>query len=85
MDNFIDTLTTVAATAVDLACEHLRWLLGVIVSVVVLVGAHATFQHMVAAQAAQQVMFDQLTKPAARAQTPAHPDGVATLRAALGD
>lgn len=86
MDNFIGALTTTAATIIELASEHLRGLLGLIVSVVVLVGAHATFQHVVAAQAAQHALFDQLThSPAAQAQARAQSDGTATMRAALGD
>lgn len=85
MDNFIDTLTTVAATVIELASEHLRGLLGLIVSVVVLVGAHATFQHVAAAQAKQKAMFDQLNKPAAQVQAQAQPDGAAAMRAALGE
>lgn len=71
MKNLIDTLIDMATTFAGLAIEHLRELLAVIVGVALLVAAHVMFQHVVAGQAAEQAMFDQLTKPVAHVPAPA--------------
>jgi hypothetical protein len=71
MKNPLDTIAGLATIVASLAIENLRVLLSATALVAFLTAVHIEVRHVVAAQNAQQTMFEQFTKPTAQAPAPA--------------
>jgi hypothetical protein len=71
--NFIDTLADLATTTAGLALDHIRGLAGFVLAVTLLLSMNTLIHHMVAAQAANATLFDQITKPVPASMAMAQP------------
>jgi hypothetical protein len=64
MNTVLETLADLTATATGLALDHTRGLVSLVLAVTLLLGAHSMLHHIVASQAANAALLDQLTRPA---------------------
>jgi hypothetical protein len=66
-------MNTIINTTAGLALDHARGLVSLALTVTLLVGVHAALHHVVAEQAANAALFDQLNKPVAANVSMAQP------------